>query len=172
VAPETCPPVGATVIIGVGNPFRGDDGVGPEVVRQLGTMLEGVGGPVRLIEATGEGASLIEAWQGASRTILIDAVQPAAGVGEGGQIVRLDAQATELPANLFHYSTHAFSVAEAVELSRVLGTLPPFFRIYGIVGASFAAGVGLTPAVAGAAGIVTAEIRQLLGKQLETGRQM
>jgi hydrogenase maturation protease len=47
----------------------------------------------------------------------------------------------------FHYSTHAFSVAEAVELARSLDQLPAHLVVYGIEGANFAAGVELSPAV-------------------------
>lgn len=50
-----------------------------------------------------------------------------------------------IPADSFHYSTHTVSVAEAVEMARVMGRLPDRLLIYGIEGADFGSGDGLSP---------------------------
>jgi hydrogenase maturation protease len=142
------------LILGVGNLYRSDDGVGLVIARQVQAALPGV--PVR--EASGEGAALIAAWQGAGRVILCDAVRSGAAPGT---IHRLEAHRQPIPAGFFHYSTHAFSVAEAVELARALGQLPPHLVLYGVEGATFAAGVGLSPVVAQAAQAV---VRQVLAE--------
>jgi hydrogenase maturation protease len=42
------------------------------------------------------------------------------------------------------YSTHAFGVAEAIELARALGQLPARFLVYGIAGKNFTAGCELS----------------------------
>ena len=44
-------------------------------------------------------------------------------------------------------STHAFGVADAVELARALGRLPGRLDVYAIEGASFTAGDSLSPEV-------------------------
>lgn len=129
-------------IIGVGNAFRGDDGAGVAVARAMQT--KGLPG-VAVVEATGEGASLIEAWQGVEVVILVDAVHSDT---EPGTIYRFDARETPLPTQFFHYSTHAFSVAEAIELARVLDQLPPRLIVYGIEGKTYEAGAGLSLEVA------------------------
>jgi hydrogenase maturation protease len=129
------------VIIGVGNEYRSDDGAGVAVVRRLRALFST---GVTILEESGEGASLIQAWQGATRVVLVDAVRSGA---LSGTIHRLDAHAAPIPAGFFHYSTHAFSVAEAVELARSLDQLPPHMIVYGIEGENFAAGVGLSTAV-------------------------
>jgi hydrogenase maturation protease len=49
-----------------------------------------------------------------------------------------------VPVKFFHYSTHAFSVAEAIELARAMKTLPPRLLVYGIEGANFNAGVTIS----------------------------
>jgi hydrogenase maturation protease len=41
-------------------------------------------------------------------------------------------------------------VAEAIELARTLGELPPRMLVYGVEGADFAAGITLSLVVAGA----------------------
>ena len=127
--------------IGVGNELRGDDVVGRLTVRLLRYQSLP---DTTFIEATGEGAALMDAWADAKAVFLIDAVsagQPA------GTIYRFLAHSQALPAQFFSYSTHAFSVAEAVEMARVLGQLPPHFIIYGIEGENFAAGASISPAV-------------------------
>jgi hydrogenase maturation protease len=129
------------VILGVGNEYRGDDGAGIVVTRRLRALI-----PANMLiqEESGEGTALIQAWQGAAWVMLMDAVRSGA---PPGTIHRLDARAASVPTGFFHYSTHAFSVAEAVELARSLDQLPPHLIVYGIEGESFSAGVGLSPAV-------------------------
>jgi len=139
-------------IIGIGNDFRGDDGVGVFVARQLrGQLPPGVS----VLEETGEGGALLEAWKGAASVILIDAVRSGA---DPGTFYRLDVLAERLPSEFFPQSSHAFGVAEAVELARALNQLPPRLVLYGIEGDSFAAGVGLSPTVAQSAAKVAAEL--------------
>jgi hydrogenase maturation protease len=154
-------PRSSALLIGVGNPFRGDDGVGGVVIRRLrGQNLPGF----TILEETGDGAELLEAWQGASAVILVDAVQ--SGVAPG-TIHRLDAVAEKLPKWFSHCSTHAFGVAEAIELARTLGELPPSLIVYGIEGLDFSAGTSLSPEVAasvpGVVSSILAEIRGLAG---------
>jgi hydrogenase maturation protease len=140
------------LVIGVGNEYRRDDGVGRAVVRALPPMPDGV----KVMEASGDGADLMEAWRTAKAVILIDAVHSGA---PPGTVYRLNAIARTVPSCFFRYSTHAFSVAEAVELARTLDRLPPLLVIYGIEGREFAAGTGLSPEVARAAVEVAKSVR-------------
>lgn len=142
------------VIIGVGNEYRSDDGAGIAVARRLRALFPA---GVTIREESGEGAALIEAWQGATWVMLVDAVR--SGV-RPGTVHRLDARAAPLPTGFFHYSTHAFSVAEAVELARSLDQLPAHLIVYGIEGANFAAGVELSPPIEQAVEAVVERIAQ------------
>lgn len=139
-------------IIGVGNEFRGDDAVGPVAARCLANL--GLPG-VEVEVASGEGADLMERWKGADTVILIDAVRSGA---PPGTVHRIDASRETVPGSFFSYSTHAFSVAEAVELARRLGLLPKGVTLYGIEGLDFSTGQGLTPPVEEALGNVVREI--------------
>jgi len=132
------------LVIGLGNDFRRDDGAGRVAARRVRELA---GEAVRVIEESGEGAALMDAWRGAELVILIDAVHSGAAPGT---IHRLDARAQPIPSNFFHYSTHAFSVAEAVELARALDQLPPRLIVHGIEGKDFTSGEGLSPEVAAA----------------------
>ena len=140
------------LVIGLGNVYRGDDAVGCLVAREL------KGDPnADVCEASGEGAALMDAWRNRASVILIDAVHSG---GEAGAVHRLDANTAPIPSQFFHYSTHAFSVAEAVELARALDELPERLIIYGIEGASFESGAPLSPHVAEAAREVVVRVRE------------
>lgn len=138
------------LVVGVGNRYRRDDGLGPAVARRL----QDAGYALAVVEASGEGAGLLQIMERSPWVILVDAVSSGA---EPGTIHRLDA-ATPLPKRLFRYSTHAFGVAEAVELARALGSLPARLVIFGVEGAEFGAGDGLSSAVEQAAERVAALI--------------
>jgi hypothetical protein len=91
---------------------------------------------------------------------------------EPGTLHRVDAGAGPVPASVFRSSsTHAFGVGEAVELARALGTLPGRLALYGIEGAEFVAGEGLSAevqaAVEPAAQAVLEELEQLRREEEE-----
>ena len=150
------------VIIGVGNEYRCDDGAGIAVARRLRKLFPT---GVRIREESGEGAALMQAWQGGTWVWIVDAVRSGA---PPGTIHHLDARAAPVPTGFFHYSTHAFSVAEAVELARSLDQLPAHLVVYGIEGSDFIAGLELSPAVEQAVEAaverLAQEIRAALGR--------
>ena len=128
----------STLIIGVGNDFRRDDGAGLAVVRSLkARALPGV----MLIESDGDAASLIDAWANADRVILVDATTSGA---QPGTVYRFDAHAQPLPTAMSFHSTHAFGVAEAIGLGRALGQLPRELVVYAIEGKEFEAGMEMS----------------------------
>lgn len=131
------------LFIGVGNPYRGDDGAGIAVARQLARRVPP---DIEVLEESGEGTALVEAWQGATFVIVVDAIQSGAAPGT---IYRFDACREHLAGGL-HRSTHAFGVSGAIELARALNELPAHLVVYGIEGQDFTPGEGLSPAVQGA----------------------
>ncbi len=131
-----------TLLIGIGNPDRGDDGLGPHIVRALAPSLSGIVTP---IIHGGDGATLMECWQVSDHVVLVDCVRSGAAPGT---LHRFDARRDEIPCDFFHYSSHAFGVAEAIGLSRTLKRLPERLIIHGIEGSSYDWGSGLSPEVA------------------------
>ena len=109
------------------------------------------------LELSGEGAELMDSWQAATHAVLVDAASSGAAPGA---IHRFDALAMSVPTGLFHYSSHQFSVAEAIEMARILKRLPARMTVYGIEGRDFSYGEALSPEVAAAADRVEAEILQ------------
>jgi hydrogenase maturation protease len=152
-----------TLVIGLGNSWRGDDGAGPAVARGL---RDEVRARVRAYE--GEPVGLIEEWTGADAVIVVDAVSSGA---PPGTIHRLDPLAAPIPASLSQGSTHAFGLAETIELARALDRLPDELTVYGIEGERFTAVEELSPAVAAAVEQVRMELRERLGKSASRSRQ-
>ncbi|HUI66239.1 MAG TPA: hydrogenase maturation protease [Bacteroidota bacterium] len=129
------------LLIGIGNEFRTDDALGILVAREIRRRNpEGV----TILEQSGEGTALMEAWEGAEEVIIVDAILSGKAPGE---IFRLDALHQDVPRGLFHYSSHSFGVAEAVAMARELGRLPRHLILYGIEGKEFGEGVGLSDRV-------------------------
>ncbi|MBX7246155.1 MAG: hydrogenase maturation protease [Candidatus Sumerlaeaceae bacterium] len=131
---------GMPLIVGIGNEFRRDDGVGLEIVRKLRPLVP----QAEVQEASGEGAELVELLSEHNAVYLFDAVSSGAAPGT---IYRIDSHKEPVPTKFFHYSTHDFSLAEAIELTRALGSLPRVLVVYGIEGADFDPGVGLSEVV-------------------------
>ncbi|MCB0034124.1 MAG: hydrogenase maturation protease [Anaerolineales bacterium] len=146
------------LLLGVGNPFRQDDGVGHWVALQVQEQLSQTSPSLTVKCVSGEGGELLNLWSEKTRVFLADAVQ---AQGKPGKIYRFEAHARPLPQSFFNYSTHNFSVAEAVEMGRVLNLLPPELYVWGIEGESFNMGEGLSQAVREAAEIVVQEILAL-----------
>jgi hydrogenase maturation protease len=115
-------------VIGIGNRFRRDDAAGLEVACRL---------------------------RAADEALVIDAFSSGA---EPGTVHRFEAAHAPLPVKLLKPSTHALGVTDAIELARELDRLPPRLTVYGIEGADFAVGEGLTKAVRMAVDGLVAEL--------------
>jgi hydrogenase maturation protease len=132
------------IVIGVGNPYCGDDAAGRMVVRRVAGALPGY---VEIAELDGEATSIVAQLQGAQTAIIVDACASGASVGT---VLRFDAAAGPLPQETFGVSTHGFGLADAVELTRALGELPAYCVVYAIEGKFFEAGTPPSPQVAAA----------------------
>ncbi len=148
------PPARRFLVIGIGNPDRGDDAAGRVVARLLrGTLPD----DVDVLDQEGEATGLLACLDGARSAILVDA---SASAASPGTVRRFDVSTVPLASAGFAASTHGFGLADAVELARVLGQLPRRCIVYAIEGASFAIGDAMTPAVAAAARLVADRVRE------------
>ncbi|GJL82980.1 MAG: peptidase M52 [marine bacterium B5-7] len=141
-----------TLVIGIGNRYRGDDAFGCIVASELANMMLS---SVNCIEHDGEPAALMDCWQGVEKVVLIDAVSSGA---KAGKIFRFNLAQQSLPEEFNLYSTHAFGVPQAVELARALHKLPPQISFIGVEGDCFDAGEELSPALTKAKDAVITEI--------------
>jgi hydrogenase maturation protease len=132
--------VSRTVVIGVGNVFRGDDAAGREVATQV---QERAPDELEVVVCELEPTRLIDAWEGADAALVVDAV---ASDAEPGTVHRFDATNKALPSREFRSSTHALGIGETIELARAIGKLPPRIVVFGIEGETFGSGTELSGA--------------------------
>jgi hydrogenase maturation protease len=104
-----------TLILGLGNPILGDDGVGIHVVRALPAQTLPLG--VVSVEASVGGLRLLEIISGYQEIVLVDAIQTADG--QPGDIYHLHPQ--DLRTSLHSGSAHDLSLSGALQLGRKLG---------------------------------------------------
>jgi hydrogenase maturation protease len=119
------------LIIGLGNPDRGDDAAGILVACRLAEW------GIEAIQHRGGTLDLIEIWGTADQAVIVDAVSSGAAPGT---LHIWEARIAELRNNGLRSSTHAFDLADAIELARVLDRLPKKLMIYGIEAAQFVVG--------------------------------
>jgi hydrogenase maturation protease len=129
----------------LGNPDRGDDGVGPAAARALvGRLPDGAS----LIARSGDMLALIDDWAGFDAVVCVDA---AASLGAPGRIHRVDLARDDLPPSAPVSSSHAFGLMDAVRLAGTLSNAPPTLIVYAVEGVCFDGGAPMTAAVAAAA---------------------
>jgi hydrogenase maturation protease len=97
-----------------------------------------------VINDRGDLAGLADQWGEDEAAVVVDACSSGGGAGA---IHRFDATASPLPARMSGTSSHAFGVADAVELARAIDRMPRSLIVYAIEGSCFELGVGLTPEV-------------------------
>jgi hydrogenase maturation protease len=155
------------VLIGIGNPYRRDDGVGPALIEALETA--GLPG-VRLVTADGEPAALIDAWQDADLAVVVDAVLTDAP--QPGRVHRTVWSAGGPPADRVlaqagpgrgAASTHGPGVPDAVRLAEVLGRCPRRLVVIAVEAADLGFGPGLSGAVAASLPRLTRAVRAEFG---------
>ena len=142
----------SVLVVAIGNPDRGDDGFGPAVAQRLRGRVPPT---VRILERSGDALALIEDWNSSPPVIIVDAMTP---ITKPGRVHRLDLTHSPLPVGCSPRSSHAFGVAETVELARSLGRLPQCLLAYVVEGEQFGTGAPLSLSVAEAVGDVAERI--------------
>ena len=148
-----------TLVIGIGNPDRGDDAAGLAVA---GRVRAAAPAGVTVIELDGDQLALLDAWDGAADVYVVDA---ACSGGEPGSVYRFDASAP-LGGEFSRRGTHLLSLADVIELARALHRLPARLTGFGIEGAAYELGTPLSPQAEIAARTVAEQIL----RELREGR--
>ncbi len=135
---------GETVVIGCGNLLRGDDAVGPTLIRHL--WERGVPEGVRLVDGGTAGMDVAFQMRGAARVILIDACATEA---EPGVLYRVPGEALENLPPLDGLHLHAFRWDHALAFGRWLlkDDYPEDITVYLIEAARTDFGAPLSPPV-------------------------
>jgi hydrogenase maturation protease len=126
-----------TLVVGIGNPTRSDDGVGPEVARRIaGLGLAGV--EVRTVQQLQ--VELTEEWAQVDRVAVVDAAATGPAVG-------LDAVSAD--GAVGSGVSHQFSPAALLVLTRRLHGRAPEAVLCTVRGEEFGFGESLSPRTAG-----------------------
>lgn len=127
------------LVVGLGNPLRGDDGVGPRVVAELKRRSLPKG--VEVLDAGAAGLDLLQLTEGWDRVVVVDA----ADVGkEPGQFVRFTHNQARLVEADEPFSFHHAGLAEVLALARALDRHLPPIVIFGVQPRKVGWGEGLS----------------------------
>jgi hydrogenase maturation protease len=119
-----------SLVVGVGNPSRRDDGIGFEVANQL--QRRGLPPRCNVTVSQGDWLSLLGELAAYDQLIVVDAI---AGISPPGTIVKLKLSDLPEPRQEGLSNAHEFDLVTAIELARRLDvTLPDDVWIFGIVG--------------------------------------
>lgn len=143
-----------TVVVGIGNRMRGDDAVGPLALDMLRPL---VGPDVACVECRGDVSEMIDAFRGADRVVVIDAVISGA---EPGTLHVVDGR-SGIPARWRSASTHLVGLGEAIELAWALQAMPDELTVYGVEAATAAAGAPMTPEVEATVARIVATVAEV-----------
>jgi hydrogenase maturation protease len=151
------PPRRGIVVIGIGNIIRSDDGLGVHAVQRLRERLALAEG-VELIEGGTAGLLLLPDLAGASRAIIIDAIDTGAAPGT---LTRLPNGEGAFAGGM---TPHDVGLADLLTAARLSDAWPDVLVLHGAQPGSTAMGTELTPPVAAALdGLVAAVEAELLG---------
>jgi hydrogenase maturation protease len=135
--------VRANLILGLGNPLRGDDGVGVYVARQL--LKDRLPDEVEVADGGTQGLGLVTLLQGRKRAIVVDAVDMGRLPGE---FVRFALEEVRLLAKEEgRFSVHEAGLREALLLAQALDMLPEEVVVFGVQPADVEWEAGLSPDV-------------------------
>lgn len=146
-----------TLILALGNPLRGDDGVGAAVLAYLdGHLPAGVAG----LDGGTPGLETVLLLQEYRRAIIIDA----ADMGlQAGSWRRFRPESLRSGSDDLRGTLHSAGLAEALALGAALDILPSDIMIFGIQPAVIGWEPGLSPEMATAVPLVAAAIMDELG---------
>ena len=115
------------LILGLGNPLQGDDGVGCRVAQEL----EGRRLPedVEVMDGGTPGVGLLNLFEGRQRVIIVDAAEMGKAPGE---VVRFRPEDVTLTGSAQRFSLHRSGVADALALAGQLKLALPEIIVFGV----------------------------------------
>ncbi len=129
------------LVIGVGNEYRGDDGIGLWIARQIESKKI----PDVVVKyVVGDASKLFSLWEGFNNVCIVDAVY---GNLKPGDVIRITGNELPLQRHRFTSSSHLYSLLEAIELANTIQCLPEEFVFYGVQVKNTSYGIHLSPEV-------------------------
>ena len=129
-----------TLVLGLGNPLVGDEGIGVRVIEELRKLELPAG--VTVIEGGTAGLGLIGLMEGYRRVVIVDA----ADMGyPPGQVVKFTLSEARLKTADKPLSPHQIGLGEVLALAEALGAAPAEVVIIGVQPGRVEMGAGLSP---------------------------
>ncbi len=152
----------STLVLGLGNPILGDDGVGWKVADEVQSRIGTLGTPVEVDFASLGGLSLMERMLGYSRVVLIDCMET--GHAAVGTVQVLLLGELENPMAGHSASAHDASLITALQAAEAMGAdVPKRVDVVTIEAKiSYNFSEKLSPEIAAAVPIATQEVIRLL----------
>jgi len=130
------------LVLGLGNPLRGDDGIGPAVIAAL-RQVE-LPSKVELLDGGTAGLSLLSAIAGRQRLLVVDA----ADMGRpAGTVLCLRPGEVSLERVEAPISPHQLGLVETLDLAGQLGLAPHMVQIFAVQPGQIGWGQELSPEV-------------------------
>ena len=118
---------GSTIILGLGNPILGDDGIGCILAESVGRRLENLPN-ITVLSTSLSPIRLLDEIADHDRLVIIDSIST--GQVEPGTLLEVDFSEQEEP---FPVSGHQFSVSQLADTGKALGlSIPQHIAVYGI----------------------------------------
>lgn len=134
------------LIIGIGNEYRRDDGVGLAAAADIADRrLPGV----RVITTSGDPASILDAWTGVPLVVAVDGA-----VGTGSTPGTIGRWTPGDEAEHAVVSSHALGLPKTYALGRAVKQVPQTLVVFTVAVEDVGHGVALSPAVASAVPVV------------------
>ena len=143
------------VLVPLGTPFRGDDAIGRLVVDAVRERRP----DIEVLDCRDEPTRLIDALDGRTLVVVVDAVTSGAPTGTVHRVIRDDGR---LPRELSLASTHAMGIADALDLAHALGKGPRRVVLVGVEGRAFGLGDPVSPEVESSVRGAAAEVLRAL----------
>lgn len=145
------------LVIGLGNPLMGDDGIGLAALQRLRERR--LPASAELVDGGTWGMNLLPIIESADAVILLDAIRAGA---MPGAVVELEGDA--VPRRLaLKLSPHQIDLAEVLALAALRGTLPPRLLAIGLEPEVVEMSTTLSPAVEAAFPALLARVELRLG---------
>jgi hydrogenase maturation protease len=145
-------------LIGIGQPLRGDDGVGPEAVRRWSLDFPQTSSDpnIRTVIADTPGLNLLDDFQDADIVIFVDAEDSGNPPGS----VHVHNSLPEAGATAAEKTAHGIGVAETIAIAKNLGIhLPARIIFIGVQGSQWELGKDLSEPVRRAVPVAAREIQ-------------
>ena len=155
---DAAPAASGVLVLGVGNPIMGDDGVGQRLLEALAARTPALDG-VEFIDAGTLGLMLLPRVERCSALLALDAAQFDAGPGE---VRVLEGDAFDGFLKAARSSVHELGLRDLVDAARLTGSLPQRRALVGVQPAQVGWGTSLSSPVEAAVPAAVQAARQVL----------